>query len=240
MLIFPAIDILDGQCVRLKKGEYGTAHKVAEDTLETAKGFERDGAHWIHMVDLNGAKHGTRVNSDVIEKVTSGVSVPVELGGGIRDMEGIEYYLTHGVSRVILGTAALSSDGLVERAVERYGDKIAVGIDSMNGEVRVSGWTEGSGKNYLDFAREMQSVGVDNIIFTDISRDGMLSGPNLEQLSALKKHLGLKITASGGVKDLQDIQDLMDIGVYAAICGKSIYEGTLELRQAVRLSEGAV
>lgn len=238
MLIFPAIDILDGQCVRLKKGEYGTAERVAEDALETARAFEKDGAHWIHVVDLNGAKHGTRVNSDIIERIAAGVSVPVELGGGIRDMEGIEYYLSRGVSRVILGTAAITSPGLARRAADRYGDRIAVGIDAMNGEVRVSGWTEGSGRDYIEFAKEMQSAGVDNIIFTDISRDGMLEGPNLEQLKRLKSEVVIKITASGGIKDINDIRSLMETDVYAAICGKSIYEGTLGLRQAVLLSEG--
>ncbi|MBO5273526.1 MAG: 1-(5-phosphoribosyl)-5-[(5-phosphoribosylamino)methylideneamino]imidazole-4-carboxamide isomerase [Clostridia bacterium] len=235
MIILPAIDILDGACVRLQKGAYETAHKVAADPMETAHAFEAAGADYIHMVDLNGAKDAKCTNRDLFVKVAAEISCPIELGGGIRTMEAVEYYLTHGISRVILGSAALRDPELVKRAAGTYGEKIAVGIDAKGGKVSVEGWIDTSDVDYIEFANLMESLGVGNIIFTDISRDGMLTGPNLDQLAALKDAISVDITASGGIKDIDDIRNLRDMKLYGAICGKSLYSGSLSLDEAIAL-----
>lgn len=239
MIILPAIDILGGECVRLYKGEYGTARRVAADALETVKSFEKAGAEFIHTVDLDGAKRGEKTNAELFVKLAAATDVPIELGGGIRDMETVDFYLSNGISRVILGSAALRDKDFCQRAVDKYGEKIAVGIDAKDGFVSTSGWLETSDVNYLTFAREMQAVGVKNIIFTDISKDGTLAGPNLDMLSALKDAVNMDITASGGVKDMDDIRALAALGVYGAIAGRSLYDGTLDLAEAVRFTAHA-
>jgi len=233
MIILPAIDIKDGQCVRLKKGDFGTVEKVAEDWFLTAMQFRDSGAEWIHMVDLDGALEGKPQNAEIFLKVAEKTGLKVELGGGIRTKETIAFYMENGIQRVVLGSVAISDPALVEWAAGNYGDRIALGIDADKGLVKTSGWTVGHEVGYLDLAKKMESVGVSNIIFTDISKDGMLSGPNLEQLSALKDAVSVNITASGGIKELKDIRDLSDLGIYGAICGKSIYEGTLNLKEAI-------
>ncbi len=238
MIILPAIDILGGKCVRLTKGEYGTAEKVAADPIETALSFERAGAEFIHMVDLDGAKEGSRVNSDIYTEVARRVNVPIEVGGGIRDMDTIDYYINKGIERVIIGSAALKNPPLVKEAVEKYGDRIAVGIDALDGMVKTAGWLEGSDVNYIDLAREMAAVGVKYVIFTDISRDGTLEGPNLTQLAALANAVDINIIASGGIRDIGNIRDLAKMNLYGAICGKSIYSGSLDLREAIEVSKG--
>ena len=239
MIILPAIDILGGECVRLYKGEYGTARRVAADALETVKSFEKAGAEFIHTVDLDGAKRGEKTNAELFVKLAAATDGPIELGGGIRDMETVDFYLSNGISRVILGSAALRDKAFCQRAVDKYGEKIAVGIDAKDGFVSTSGWLETSDVNYLTFAREMQAVGVKNIIFTDISKDGTLAGPNLDMLSALKDAVDMDITASGGVKDMDDIRALAALGVYGAIAGRSLYDGTLDLAEAVRFTAHA-
>ncbi len=238
MIILPAIDILGGKCVRLTKGEYGTAEKVAADPIETALSFERAGAEFIHMVDLDGAKEGSRVNSDIYTEVARRVNVPIEVGGGIRDMDTIDYYINKGIERVIIGSAALKNPPLVKEAVEKYGDRIAVGIDALDGMVKTAGWLEGSDVNYIDLAREMAAVGVKYVIFTDISKDGTLEGPNLTQLGALADAVDINIIASGGIRDIGNIRDLAKMNLYGAICGKSIYSGSLDLREAIEVSKG--
>lgn len=237
MIILPAIDILQGECVRLFKGEYGTARKVASDPYETIKDFERSGANFIHLVDLDGAKQGKKTNADLFVNLAKTVSVPLELGGGIRDMETVEFYLDSGISRVILGSAALNDKEFLKRAVDKYKEKISVGIDAKDGFVSTSGWLETSNVNYLDFAKEMEKIGVCNIIFTDISKDGTLQGPNLEMLKMLKDNTSVDITASGGVKDLDDIKALKNMDLYGAIAGRSIYDGTLDLKEAIKISK---
>lgn len=237
MIILPAIDILGGKCVRLTKGEYGTAEKVAADPIETALSFERDGAEFIHMVDLDGAKEGSRVNSDIYTEVARRVNVPIEVGGGIRDMDTVDYYINKGIERVIIGSAALKNPALVKEAVEKYGDRIAVGIDALDGMVKTAGWLEGSSVNYIDLAREMAAVGVKYVIFTDISKDGTLEGPNLEQLGALADAVDINIIASGGIRDIGNIRDLTRMNLYGAICGKSIYSGSLDLKEAIKVSK---
>lgn len=239
MIILPAIDILGGKCVRLTKGEYGTAEKVANDPVETALSFVAEGAEYIHMVDLDGAKSGSRVNADIYTAVANAVKVPIEVGGGIRDMDTIEYYLDNGIDRVIIGSAALTNPMLVKEAVKKYGSEhIAVGIDAMNCMVKTSGWLEESNVNYIDLAREMEKIGVKYVIFTDISKDGTLTGPNISQLAALAAAVNMNIIASGGIRDIENIKDLADMELYGAICGKSIYSGSLSLREAVEVSKG--
>lgn len=236
MLIFPAIDLKDGMCVRLQKGDYATAHKVAEDPLLTAKAFQEAGATWIHMVDLDGAKAKKPVNSDIVFDVAANTDLKVEIGGGIRDLQTIEFYLKKGVSRVILGSAALKNPDLVEKAVKQFGDQIAVGIDALDGKVAAEGWTDQSQMDYLELAKNMEDKGVSCLIFTDISRDGMLTGPNLDMLRTLNQTVSCNVIASGGVSNLSDIEDLCDLDLYGAICGKALYTGNLSLYQAIVIS----
>lgn len=233
MIILPAIDIKDGQCVRLVKGDFSTAHKVAEDPVATAAGFAAKGSQWIHMVDLDGAKSAKPMNPEIFTSVKKKSGLKMELGGGIRDMNTIAAYLEHGIDRVILGSVALKKPDLVREAVKTYGDRIAVGIDAKDGMVATEGWLSSSDVSYLDLAKNMEESGVKCIIFTDISRDGTLSGPNLEQLDALNRAVSCDIIASGGIKELADIRALMQLNLYGAICGKSLYQGTLDLGSAI-------
>ena len=233
MIILPAIDIKDGNCVRLVRGDYGTAHKVAEDYMKTAQSFVEAGAEWIHMVDLDGAKDAKPVNTDIFLDVAANTSLKVEVGGGIRNLDTVEMYLSGGVSRVILGSVALKNPGLVELAVKEYHEKIAVGIDAKNGFVAVEGWLDASTVDYISLAKEMQKMGVQTIIFTDISKDGTLSGVNQEQLKALHDAVKCNIIASGGVHTMEDIKACANMGLYGTICGKSLYQGTLNLKEAI-------
>lgn len=236
MIIFPAIDIKDGNCVRLFKGDFSTVEKVASDYLKTANDFESAGAEWIHMVDLDGAKEGRPVNTKIYTDVAEKTNLKVEIGGGIRSLETIDEYLKMGITRVILGSAALKNPKLVCDAVEKFGsEKIVVGIDAMNGMVATEGWLESSGVNYIDLARKMINVGVKYFIFTDISKDGTLSGVNTVQLKALAEATKDKanIVASGGVHTINDIIACKEMGLYGTICGKSIYKGTLNLKEAI-------
>ncbi len=238
MKILPAIDLKDGQCVRLKRGDYGTAHKVAEDAVQTAKGFLAAGAELVHMVDLDGAKDGSHANYDVVKRVIAETGAKVELGGGIRAMADVDAVLALGVSRVIIGSAAVKNPQFVKEAAAKYGEKIAVGIDALSGTVRTEGWLKDSGEDFLAFAKRMESYGVGTIIFTDIDKDGMLEGPNFEQLSMLRNAVSCAIVASGGVTTLEDIAKLRDAGIDAAIAGKAVYTGALDLAAAIRIGEG--
>ncbi|MCM1271569.1 MAG: 1-(5-phosphoribosyl)-5-[(5-phosphoribosylamino)methylideneamino]imidazole-4-carboxamide isomerase [Ruminococcus flavefaciens] len=236
MIILPAIDIKDGNCVRLFKGDFSTVEKVADNYLETAQSFEKAGAEWIHMVDLDGAKEGRPVNTKIYTDVAAKTNLKVEIGGGIRNLEAIEEYLNMGISRVIIGSAALKNPALVKEAVEKFGsEKIAVGIDAVNGMVAAEGWLEASDVNYIDLANKMIEAGVRYFIFTDISKDGTLSGVNKEQLKTLADATDGKcnIIASGGVHTMDDIIACKEMGLYGTICGKSIYKGTLNLKEAV-------
>ena len=233
MIIFPAIDIMGGKPVRLYKGDFSTAHQVASDALETAISFVKSGAEWIHMVDLDGSLKKERVNSDVIITVARETPLKVEVGGGIRAMQDIDFYINKGISRVILGSVALKNPELVKEAVQEFGDTIAVGIDAKNGYVATEGWTEGSDVYFTDLAKRMEDMGVKTIIFTDISKDGTLSGPNINQLVEINNAVSCDITASGGITDLKDIIALKNEEIYGAICGKSLYNGTLALTEAI-------
>lgn len=237
MRVLPAIDLKDGQCVRLKKGDYETVHKVAEDAVETARGFLAAGATLIHMVDLDGAKDGSHANYDVVRRVIAETGAAVELGGGVRTMADVEAVLALGVTRVIIGSAAVKNPALVREAVVKYGDQIAVGIDALAGTVRTEGWLKDSGEDYLSFAKQMEAFGVRTIIFTDIDKDGMLEGPNFAQLGALRAAVSCAIVASGGVSTLEDIIRLRDAGIDEAIAGKAVYTGALDLRRAIEEAE---
>lgn len=233
MIIFPAIDIIDGKPVRLYKGDFSTAAQVAEDALETALSFVEAGCEWVHMVDLDGSLKKKPVNAQTFITVARETPLKVELGGGIRTMNDIDFYAQNGISRIILGSVALKDPQLVKEAVKEFGDLIAVGIDAKNGYAAAEGWTQSSNVYFTDLASQMENAGVKTIIYTDIGRDGTLSGPNIEQLKEINDAVSCNITASGGVTDINDIRLLRDNGLYAAICGKSIYQGTLNLKEAV-------
>lgn len=235
MVILPAVDIMDGKPVRLYKGDFSTAHQVAEGALKTALDFEKAGAEWIHMVDLDGSLMKKRVNEKIFLSVAENTALKVEVGGGIRTMQDIDFYISSGISRVILGSVALKDPELVKKAVNAYGDKIAVGIDAKNGYAAAEGWTQTSDIYFTDLAKKMEQCGVKTIIYTDISKDGTLSGPNLEQLDEINSAVSCNIIASGGVTDIDDIKALKSLGLYGAICGKSIYSGSLDLKQALEV-----
>ncbi len=238
MIILPAIDIKDGNCVRLLKGDFGTVEKVAENPFDTAKGFELAGATYLHMVDLDGAKDAKPINRDLFVELAKTTSLKIELGGGIRDMQTIGYYIENGIDRIILGSVAVKNPALVKEAVAQYGERIVVGIDAMNGKVATEGWLDTSEVDYIELAKAMESVGVRHIVFTDISRDGTLAGPNLEQMSAINSAVSCNIVASGGIHNIGDISDLKAIDVWGAICGKSLYKGTLDLAEALKVAKG--
>lgn len=240
MIILPAIDLIAGRPVRLYQGDYGKSEVVASSVKETAEAFGRAGASYIHMVDLDGARTGTRENAKLIAETARSVASPVEAGGGIRTMEDIRWYLENGVSRVILGTAAVADENLLRQAVGEYGEKIAVGMDCRNGYVCTDGWLQSSEFYYLDFAAHLEEIGVRNIIFTDISRDGTLSGPNLEMLEKLSSRVKCDITASGGVKNIDDIRALLKLDLYGAIVGKAIYTGDIDLDEAIALCKEGI
>ena len=233
MIILPAIDLKDGRVVRLYKGDFQTVHQVAEDPADTARAFAQAGARWIHMVDLDGARDGMRKNGSIVREVAR-LGLKIELGGGIRTLSDLEEVFGLGVSRAVIGSAAVSNPGLVRSAVQRYGGRIAVGIDAREGRVKTAGWVEDSGLDYLDFARSMEDIGVKTIIFTDIETDGMLSGPSFQRLEELRGAVSCRIIASGGVSGNQDIRDLAARGMYGAIVGKAYYAGAVDLAQAVR------
>lgn len=234
MIILPAIDIKDKKCVRLFKGDFATVHQVAKDPIDTAKSFKESGATWIHTVDLDGAKDGTSDNFSIFKDIKEKTGVFIELGGGIRNMKTAEKYINSGIDRIILGSVAVSNPDFVTEAVKEFGEKIAVGIDALDGFVRTDGWVKNSELSYLNLAKKVESLGVKYIIYTDISKDGTLEGCNLEQLNEINNAVCCNIIASGGVKSIDDIKNLKELNLYGAICGKSIYEGTLDLKTAIK------
>ena len=233
MIILPAIDLKDGACVRLYKGDFDTVHQVSDDPVRTALAFREAGARYIHMVDLDGAKDGIRKNGEIVRRVAVESGLKIELGGGIRCMEDLEAVFALGVYRAVIGSAAVTNPGFVAQAAAQYGDRIAVGIDTKDGRVKTAGWVDDSGLDYLEFARRMENLGVQNIIFTDIDTDGALSGPSFARLGALRHTVSCRITASGGVSCNQDIRDLKSAGMDGVIIGKAYYAGAIDLKQAV-------
>lgn len=240
MKILPAIDLKDGKVVRLLKGDFDTTHQVAEDPLAVARVFRESGAQEAHIVDLDGALDGVRKNAELVRRLAQQGGLGLELGGGIRTLADLETVFSLGVARAVIGSAAVTDRAFVREAVLRYGAKISVGIDAKDGKVRTHGWTVDAGIDALAFAQEMEALGVQNIIYTDIETDGTLAGPPLAGLKRLRDALHCTITASGGVKDLADVLALRALGVDAAIVGKAFYAGTIDLREAVaRCSQNA-
>lgn len=235
MIIFPAMDLKDGKCVRLFQGEFSKVEVVGEDPVQVAKAFKALGAQYIHIVDLDGALNGNIKNLKVILEVIKAVNIPIELGGGIRNIETVETLLKAGINRIILGTAALKDREFLIEAAKKYGDKIAVGIDAKNKRVAVNGWTKVSEVDYIDFAKEIEAIGINTIIYTDISKDGTLTGPNYEELKAISSSVKCNIIASGGIKNIEDLKKINALGLYGAIVGKAIYSGSVDLKEAIKV-----
>lgn len=236
MILFPAIDLYEKKAVRLLKGDYENMTVYSEDPLAVAKEFERCGASHIHLVDLEGAKDGTTPNLPVVGRIARETGLFVEIGGGIRSMETVKRYFSCGVSRVILGTAAVTDEKFLQEAVVQYGEKIAVGADVKDGMVAIRGWQEKSEYSLEAFLEKMQKTGVRNIICTDISRDGAMKGTNLELYRRLSEKYPLDLTASGGVSTLEDIAALREMKLYGAIIGKAYYTGAIDLKKAIEVA----
>lgn len=237
MLIYPAIDLYEGKAVRLLKGDYRQMTVYSENPLEIAQDFEKSGATHIHMVDLEGAKKGTTPNFEMVCKIKKNTNLFCEIGGGIRSMEAIDRYVSAGVDRVILGTAAVTEEGFVDRAVRAYGDKIAVGIDIKDGYVAIKGWTEKSELEAMDFASKMEKIGVKTLICTDISKDGAMEGTNHALYKELSEKFGMQIIASGGVSSIEDVARLAERKLYGAIIGKAYYTGAIDLKEAIEVAK---
>ncbi|MBU5315522.1 1-(5-phosphoribosyl)-5-[(5-phosphoribosylamino)methylideneamino]imidazole-4-carboxamide isomerase [Clostridium bornimense] len=237
MILFPAIDIKGGKAVRLYQGRFDKCEEMGIP-LEIAKEFEKTGAEFIHLVDLDGAKEGKRVNSDIIKAIAKTVNIPVQLGGGIRTLEDLEAIFDLGVSRAIIGTAAYKDKEFLIKAVEKYGEKIAVGVDAKDNKVALEGWLESTNMDYIEFSRQLEKIGVKTVIYTDISKDGTLEGANIEGLKALSDAVNMDIVASGGVKDLEDLLKIKELNLYGAISGKAIYSGSLDLKEALDALKG--
>ncbi|MBQ5736049.1 MAG: 1-(5-phosphoribosyl)-5-[(5-phosphoribosylamino)methylideneamino]imidazole-4-carboxamide isomerase [Lachnospiraceae bacterium] len=238
MKLYPAIDIKNGQCVRLRQGKFDDVIIYSNNPVDIAKEWEACGASFIHLVDLDGALCGHAVNAEVIRKIASTVNIPVEVGGGIRNIKDIEDVLALGVSRVIIGTKAVENPNFIKEAVDKFGaDKIVAGVDAKDGLVAIHGWEKVSNIKAVDLCMEMKKLGIKTIIYTDISKDGMLSGPNVYQTKLLSVQTGLDIIASGGVSGLKDLELVDEAGIHGAIIGKALYEKKIDLRQAVAMFE---
>jgi phosphoribosylformimino-5-aminoimidazole carboxamide ribotide isomerase len=239
MILFPAIDLKDGHCVRLQRGAMESATVFNADPAAQAKAFADAGFEWLHCVDLNGAFDGRSTNADAIKAIRAAIRLPIQLGGGIRDMAAIEGWLAAGITRVILGTAALKNPALVKAAAHKFPGKIAVGIDARDGKVAVEGWAETSQLEVADLARRFEDVGVAAIIFTDIARDGMLGGVNAEATAALARAIRIPVIASGGVAGIEDIQNLKATGernILGVIIGRALYDGRIDPKPALDLA----
>ncbi|MBF7096110.1 1-(5-phosphoribosyl)-5-[(5-phosphoribosylamino)methylideneamino]imidazole-4-carboxamide isomerase [Alkalibacter mobilis] len=236
MIVLPAIDIKNGKCVRLKQGLIDQETAYYDDPVFVAKMWEEKGAKYLHVVDLDGAFTGQQTNMDLVKNIVESIKIPVEIGGGIRTLETVEKYLESGVDRVILGTSAVENIDFVRDLCEKFPGKIAVSVDAKGDYVAIKGWVETSDTKVMPFCESLKNAGVKTIVYTDISRDGMLSGPNLEMLDLLNKSLGIDIIASGGVASIKNIEDLSNLGLYGAITGKALYEGTLTMEEINALS----
>ena len=230
MIIFPAIDMKNGKCVRLVQGDFAKENVYFDDPVAVAKKWQAAGAEFIHMVDLDGALHGVGKNRHIVAEVVKQVSIPVQLGGGIRGMADIESLLSSGVSRVIVGTAAVMDKAFMKEALAAYGARIVVSLDAKNGMVAIKGWTEVSDQKAVDLARKLERMGLKTIVYTDIAKDGMMEGPNFAELAALSQAVGADIIASGGVCRVEQVQKLKEMNLYGAIIGKALYTGDIILQ----------
>ena len=234
MQLYPAIDIKDGRCVRLRQGAFDQVNIYSESPAEVARQWESQGATWLHLVDLDGAAAGRRVNAQVIREIASAVSMPIQLGGGIRSIQDMEAVFDCGIRRVIIGTKAVQNPGFVKEAISVFGaDRIVVGVDAKNGFVATDGWEKVSTHTAVYTCLQMEQLGVKTSVYTDISRDGMMGGPNLSQTEELNRITGMDIIASGGVSSMMDLEALSRAGIHGAIIGKALYENKISLRQAV-------
>ena len=237
MLIFPAIDLYDGKAVRLYKGDYNNMTVYSNDPVSVARDFEAKGATYIHMVDLEGAKDGTTPNLETVRAVAASTSLRVEIGGGVRSMETVDKYISAGVYRVILGTAAVTDRAFLKEALAKYGERIAVGADIKDGFVAIKGWLEKSSVSCDEFFADMQALGVKTVICTDISKDGAMKGTNLSLYKALSEKFSIDIVASGGVSSLEDVRALRAMKLYGAIVGKAYYVGAIDLAEAIEVAK---
>ncbi|NKB28610.1 MAG: 1-(5-phosphoribosyl)-5-[(5-phosphoribosylamino)methylideneamino]imidazole-4-carboxamide isomerase [Rhodobacteraceae bacterium] len=234
MILYPAIDLKDGQCVRLLRGEMSAATVFGDDPAAQARAFQDAGCEWLHLVDLNGAFAGQPVNGDVVRAILAATDVPAQLGGGIRDMATIERWLEAGIARVILGTVAVEDPDLVRQAAAAHPGRIAVGLDARNGRVATRGWAEETDVNVTDLARQFEDAGIAAIIYTDIDRDGAMQGPNVQATEALARAVNIPVIASGGVSSMDDLMRLKQTGVISgAISGRALYDGALDLGAAL-------
>ncbi|MBP7401484.1 MAG: 1-(5-phosphoribosyl)-5-[(5-phosphoribosylamino)methylideneamino]imidazole-4-carboxamide isomerase [Clostridia bacterium] len=234
MIIYPAIDLLGGRCVRLRQGDYEDATRYSDDPLAVAAGFREAGAEWIHIVDLDAARTGLPVNRPVILRIAAQTGLHIQTGGGIRSMESVEALLAAGLSRLVLGTAAVRDPAFARAALAAYPDRIAIGIDARDGEAGVDGWTRGGGVDAVVLALRMRDLGARTLVYTDISRDGMLGGAALESTREMVERTGIAVIASGGIGSLRDIEDVRATGAAGVIVGKAIYEGKVDLGACLR------
>lgn len=236
MNIYPAIDLLDGKCVRLYQGRYAEAEQVAKDPIETAIKFISEGAKYLHVVDLDAARGNKSKNFQIIKRLCE-LPLLVDMGGGIRSLARVEECFSAGIDKVVIGTAAVENTPFLKELLKLYPDRAVIGVDVLDGHVKTSGWEKDSGLHFIDFIEDLELLGVKYITYTDISKDGTLNGVNLEGIMKIQKSIECNIIVSGGVKDIEDIYKLKSIGVYGVICGKSIYAGTLSLKEAIKVAQ---
>lgn len=236
MIIFPAIDIRGGNAVRLTQGDYDQEKVYHTDPVAVAKEWEAQGAEYIHIVDLDGAKSGESANGEAIRRIAQNVNIPIQVGGGVRSMEDVTRHIQNGVRRVIIGTAAIENPSFVQEAVKRYGDQIAVSIDARNGYVATDGWTSTSDTKATTLIQQLESFGVQTIVYTDILKDGMMQGPNFEELKEVNESTTIDVIASGGVSTEENVQSLQEMNMYGAIIGKALYEGDISLERLMKES----
>ena len=237
MKIFPAIDLFNGQAVRLLRGDYNNMTIYDNNPVNIAEKFEAEGSEWVHIVDLEGAKIGAVKNFDTIINIKNSCKLKCEVGGGIRDLKIIERYINSGIDRVILGTAAVTEKNFVEDAIKNFGEKIAVGVDIKNNNVAIKGWQENSNLEAINFCERMQNIGVKTIICTDISKDGAMKGSNISLYKTLTEKLKIDIIASGGVSSLDDVKNLAELNLYGAIIGKAYYTGAINIKEAIEAAK---
>ena len=235
MIIFPAIDMKDGKCVRLEQGLFDKVTVFGEDPVEMAKKWESEGAEFLHLVDLDGAKDGVPKNLEIIKNICKAIEIPIQLGGGIRDKETVKILLDAGVNRVILGTVAINDRDLLVDLVKEYGERIVVSIDAKEGLVAVNGWVNVSEVQSIDLVRDLEEIGVKTIVYTDIAKDGMMEGPNFDIYNTIREQSNIDVIASGGVSSIDNVKKLSEMNMYGAIIGKALYTNDIKLKDALEV-----